>query len=198
MTNALFPLVREFVRNTLAHPHRHEWSIQGFGMLRTYIGPPADPKRYRLNVWHSAFAVPNVSTIHDHPWNFKSWIIAGRFTNQRYSVVINPDAPNFMRQTIRTGEGGGPIGEPESVFLLPIAPETYAAGHVYSQHYREVHESQYADGTVTVNERERVGDGEHAYVFWPVGTKWVDAQPRTATTDEVAAVTSEALRAICY
>ena len=39
----------------------------------------------------------------------------------------------------------------------------------------------------------RVGDGEHARVFWPTSTEWVDAMPRRATEMEVLTTVSKAL-----
>ena len=52
---------RALIRNVLEDSNR-EWTIQGFGFLRTYFGPADKPKMYRLNLWDGRFAVPNVST----------------------------------------------------------------------------------------------------------------------------------------
>jgi len=48
-------------------------------------------------------------------------------------------------------------------------------------------------GTVTLNERTRVGTGEHARVFWPAGEDWVNAKPRQATPREIDRTTELAL-----
>jgi hypothetical protein len=202
---------RQLIHELLTRPFQYEWtngsvhatrewSVQGFGMLRTYLDPA---KRYRLNVWHSRFKMPHVSTIHDHPWHFTSWIIAGRFLNQRHTIKtvhyaagryrVSAAPPNFHCQRIKTGPGGGPAGEVSDVFLLPLQPELYDAGDTYHQRADEVHASHYEDGTVTLNDRTRLEDGEHARVFWPYGTKWVDAQPRAATELEVWQATRAAL-----
>lgn len=50
----------------------------------------------------------------------------------------------------------------------------------------------FEDGTVTLN--ERIGDTEHARVFWPYGTDWVDAIPRPATREEVSDAVLNSLR----
>ena len=71
---------------TIMQDDRRSWTVQGFGFLRTYFGPPNAPKMYRLNLWDHHFTVPNVSTIHDHPWDFTSVIVAGEFANQRYNI----------------------------------------------------------------------------------------------------------------
>ena len=194
----LFPVLRHMTRDVLNKPFDRAWSIQGFGMLRTYFGPD---KQFRLNVWHSRFQVPGVSIVHDHPWHFNSWIIAGRFTNQRYTsgtlqyggYRVSAAPPNFHFQTIKTGEGGGPVGELGSMLLIPDQPEQYRPGDTYRQEAHEIHASFYNDGTVTLNDRTRIGDGEHARVFWPLGEKWIDAQPRNATEEEVWTATRAAL-----
>lgn len=203
----LFPVVRLMVAEVLRRPFDREWSVQGFGMMRTYFGPE---KQYRLNLWDKRFRVPNVSIVHDHPWHFESWIIAGHFTNVRYITGttdyfagreddpnrihyrVSACPPNFHCQTIKTGEGGGPVGEVANVFLIAEQPEQYRAGDKYSQRAHEVHASYYEDGTVTLNDRERLEDGEHARVFWPLGERWVDAEPRTATENEVWSATQDA------
>lgn len=197
----LGPLVEQLLRNPDAQSSG--WSVQGFGMLRTYFGPARDPKRFRLNLWDSRFAVPGVSTIHDHPWHFQSIIIAGAFCNVRYHINAGPrsafDGPSGNSAThgyrvIKTGEDGGhELSEIHYAELTPTRPELYKAGDEYNQASDEIHETIYSDGCVTLNERTRVGDGEHARVFWSLPGEWVDAKPRTATPEEVRAATSSCL-----
>lgn len=175
----LRPLVEKIMRTPLAH---QTWTVQGFGFLRTYFGPPDAPKRFRLNLWDSRFTVPDVSTIHDHPWDFTSIVVAGVFANQRYAV--DPCGQTHHFTTIKTGEGGGlEKADTHEVGLLPKHVELYAPGEVYTQAADEIHETIFKDGTVTLN--ERIGDTQHARVFWPFGTDWVDAIPREATRGEV-------------
>lgn len=167
-----------------------KWTVQGFGMMRTYFG---DGDAWRLNMWDPRLAVPNVSTIHDHPWNFESWIISGSLVNQRYKKYAPTIfTPSHHFQSIKTGEGGGPVGEPESALLAPYHPEKYKAGDIYRQKRNEIHESFPSDGAVTLNLRTK-RDGENARVFWPHGQKWVDAIPRPATAPEIWDVTRNAL-----
>lgn len=171
------------------------WTIQGFGFLRTYFGPAFAPKRFRLNLWDSRFSVPNVSTIHDHPWDFSSIIVAGNFCNLRYDsdMGYRDCFPTHNFTTLRTGEGGGLIREEERLTVLtPRRPELYSPGDTYSQAANEIHETIFADGTVTLN--ERIGDTEHARVFWPAGREWVDAMPRAATPDEVSDAVGRSLK----
>lgn len=186
-------LVRGLIAETLAHRRLADCTVQGFGMLRTYLD--AD-KVWRLNVWHASIAVPNVSTIHDHPWDFQSLVVAGTFRNLRYYPARHPeDGVPHSHMRIKTGEGGGPAGDPMTTRLVAGPTEIYRAGTVYRQRAEEIHESGYADGTVTLNERRRRPDGEHANVFWREG-HWVDAEPRQATWDEVRVVLGDALDVI--
>jgi hypothetical protein len=187
----LKPLVEQILRN----PFNHSWSVQGFGMLRTYFGPQAEPKRFRLNLWDKRFAVPGVSTIHDHPWHFGSIVIAGMFVNVRYELTEEEYYSTHFYTTIKTGEGGGMTKTPtKHCVLVPSAPELYKPGDEYRQNADEIHQTIYSDGTVTLNERARVGDGEHARVFWTAGTDWVDAEPREADAKEVGLAVDTALR----
>jgi len=184
-----FPALRALVRPYLEAPLYYDWTVQGFGMMRTYIGPD---KLWRLNVWNSALAVPNVSVIHNHPWHFESWIIAGNFTNRRYTEHKIGVAYHFA--TIKTGEGGGIRSKPDNAVLQFHRDEHYWPGQTYKQTADEIHQSFYSDGCVTLNMRQRVGDGEHARVYWPAGTAWVDADPRPATEAEVEDTAALALR----
>jgi hypothetical protein len=187
----LFEAMRATIRAHLENPFNLKWTVQGFGMMRCYF--EAD-KRFRLNIWDPRLAVPGVSVVHNHPWHFTSWIINGAFRNIRYMKDERRGvAWNYM--VIKTGEGGGPMYDNDKgvMRLLEREPEVYTAGHTYSQRANEVHRSDYDPGTVTINDRERVGDGEHALVFWPYQEEWVDAEPRAATWFEIADVTKRAL-----
>jgi len=178
--------------STILRDKNREWTVQGFGFLRTYFGPPELPKKYRLNLWDSKFTVQNVSTIHDHPWDFKSLIIAGRFSNQRYDLEINEILPTHSYTTIKTGEGGGLSKSPlKSCILYAKYREAYKPGDTYSQQANEIHETLFLDGSITLN--ERIGDTEQARVFWPYGTEWVDAIPRKATTEEISEAVGKSL-----
>jgi hypothetical protein len=189
----LKPLVASVLRDS----HR-EWTVQGFGFLRTYFGPADAPKRFRLNLWDHRFTVPNVSTIHDHPWDFTSIVIAGEFANQRYTmkalpVQVEPIKYTHAFTTLKTGVGGGLEKSAFNACVLEPKPEElYRPGDVYHQRADEIHETLFADGTVTLN--ERIGDTEHARVFWPWGTHWVDAMPRPATREEVSIATLNSLK----
>lgn len=171
------------VRAILGDAQMYQWTVQGFGMLRTYLPVAGNLKRFRLNIWNSNLAIPGVSVMHDHPWDFDSWIINGKFRNVRY--IEDAWGLSYKFMTIKTGEGGCPMSEPAAVRLMPLPVENYKTGDKYHQDALEIHASFYDDFTVTLN--DRVGDTEHARVFWrdePHGY-WVDAKPRVATAQEI-------------
>ena len=177
---------RAVVRDILDHASVREWSIQGFGMMRTYIGPDA---RYRLNIWHKDLSVPNVSRIHTHPWDFTSYIIAGTMGNQRYSEGAGTP---YQVLTLTPGPSGGPLpGSRGTTKLYEKVIEHYYEGDVYSQRADEIHATLFADGSVTINDRIRHGADE-ARSFWGEGD-WVDAKPRPATPEEIEKYVGAAL-----
>lgn len=196
------PLALDVLRNWI----KHRWSLQGFGMLRTYV-----TRELRLHVWDSRFAVPNVTAIHDHPWNFESVVIAGRLVNTRYRVhpctqtaeaiaAFRIRSPFIKAQIVCGTDGGNSpktmMARSSRVWLESIEPETYGPGDTYQQQADEVHHSSYDDGTVTLVSREFLPDTEHAHVFYKAdddAAGWVSAEPREATVDEVSAIVAHAL-----
>lgn len=193
------PLVHDVLRNWI----NRKWTLQGFGMLRTYVS-----KELRLHVWDRRFAVPKVTTIHDHPWDFDSFVISGRIVNTRYRVrpcahtdaqvdALRIRAP-FVKAQIVCGPGTG--NDPKAlkaagdrVWLEPLEPETYGPGDSYWQRSDEVHHTSYADGTVTLVHRQFKADTEHAHVYFKADEEWVSAEPRDATPDEVSQIVDLAL-----
>lgn len=186
-----FGALRASVMSILEHAHDFEWTSQGFGFIRAYYG---DNKKWRLNVWHSSLRVPNVSTIHDHPWDFTSFIIGGEIGNTKYEVGMKaPDTTLYRSQTIKTGVGGGPMKNYAPYYLRRKETKVYRAGEYYKQSHDEIHETTYTNGAVSLNVRRVAGDGDHAMVFWPDETEWVDAIPKPATDYAVAYITNVAL-----
>lgn len=182
--------LRATVKTTLLYPFNFRWTLQGFGMLRTYLPYEPNGKRFRLNVWSSALAVAGVSIMHDHPWDFDSWIISGAFRNVRYVEDFN-NGDGFKFMNIKCGENGCAMSEPALVRLRALPTEHYKTGDKYHQDAAEIHASFYDDGTVTLN--DRVGDTEQARVFWAAPGDWVDAKPREATPMEVVKAVTLAL-----
>lgn len=179
------------VRSILEHCDSYTWTTMGFGMIRTYLDPA---KQWRLNIWDDRLQVPNVSTIHDHPWSFTSYVFCGSLNNTIYDVFTHSRTPmTHAYHSIKTGEGGGPVEKPNHCRLLAHPKLIYRAGSQYSQVLDVVHETSYERGTVTLNDRTPPTETYTARVFWPLGQEWVDAEPRRATPREVADAVEAAL-----
>ena len=207
----ILPLLTDTVYSILSDDEtQREWTVQGFGMMRTYLDPE---KTWRLNVYHPDLMIPGVSVHHNHPWNFTSWILGGVLTNVRYTSKTEPamfqhsgteGEAQFDFARIMTGiksnvgDAGASSGVEAqgSCWLTPYSYDEYRAWQWYEMDHADIHETRYTPGCVTINRRVRVGSGEHADVFWPHGTPWVSAKPRLATQDEIRMVCSAGLEAM--
>lgn len=186
----------------------HDWSVQGFGVLRLYIyapfpgylvgGQTAGLKRRsigRLHIWDSALRYPNVSMVHNHSWDLKSTIACGKLVNERFELAPPQLGYSFQRQRLLTGYASKMAEEqPESVWLLNQPKETYLPGECYYQHAHEIHQTLAEDGTVTLMARQEDEQDGFADVFWPTGHTWGTAKPRPATPDEIHATVFKALK----
>lgn len=191
-TVAMEALARLVHDDVLAYPERHEWTLQGFGMLRTYLG---EDRRLRLHVWDSRFRTKDVSDVHDHPWDFESLVLRGSIRNVRYDAresVFPVSRQIHCLGRITCGpspEVRGPQ-DVKRICLFQQSDVTYEAGERYVMSSVELHASVPEDGTVTVCRRSFVKkDTETARVCWPLGTEWVGAEPRAATPEEVREIT---------
>jgi hypothetical protein len=188
-------IIRMFVKNVLENPWNRQWSVQGLGMLRTYLS--SDPN-IRLHIWHISLVTPGVSKIHTHPWDFVSYVVSGRMMN--YKVVESSGDGEksrlFKKQKLVCGPGGHLCGEPTPVFLSPTDVDFVTPKYTYAQHADEIHCSEFLDGTVTLVQREvpRGRSHDHASVYWAATDEWVSAEPRPATDEEVYTVTRDALK----
>lgn len=175
------------VKKILEKAENFKWSIQGLGMLRLYLADDL-----RLHVWDNRYRVVNVSPIHDHPWDFESTVVAGAVRQVRYIEGMSYDNMTFKYATIKCGEGACTLSEPTLIDLQPHYEE-YREGNIYTQKADEIHESQPEDGTVTLCKRTFGRNRDNARVFWRGDGEFVSAEPRTATSDEVKAITENAL-----
>ncbi len=150
----------------------HQWTVQGFGFIRTKIADVA-----RIHVWDSRLAVPLASTTHTHPWPLRSTIISGELINHRFNESTAGTLP-YLRSRIATGEGGSLIGESAETYLIPDRPEIYLPGDLYEQKPEEIHRTLAQDGNVTLLERPQGPLFEEALTFWPKGTQWESAIPK--------------------
>jgi hypothetical protein len=177
----------------------YEWQVQGFGMLRTYLKGEGEP---RLQIWDQRLAVWGNGAIHDHPWDFRSRIIAGMLFNQRcrrWSDDIDLIGKRnefewYNELKIQPGQDGGPLEEePKRVQLRTEPVEVYAKTEEYTMRADELHITRYANGTVTMIERERVREADTASSLWKDGPHWSFFRPRPATPQETAKVIGDCL-----
>lgn len=195
------------VARILERALNYQWSYQGLGMLRLYLS-----KDVRVHIWCPRLAVKNVSTIHDHPWDFDSEIVCGWIVNRIWEVKFDGygrswkpkkdpskdpfavEPPTHMMGRIRCGEGGGLV--PDFVPLpvrLRSRERSYVAGDKYTEAASLLHESLPEEGTVTIITRRPKPDPDHAIVCWPIGTEWVSAEPRPASSNEIEIFANAAL-----
>lgn len=179
---------KDLVKAILTSPHELEWQVQGLGMLRTYLS-----EERRLHIWDERLKFEGASEMHTHPWNFRSYVVAGVVHNFKYCHSGNALGEEYNRQKIHCGVGGGLVGEPEKVHLISLPPERYVENETYKELAEEIHISIPADGTVTIVKREFLDDVDHAYVFWKEGA-WGTAEPREATKNEITNVCGYALQ----
>ena len=182
-------LVRPLVKSLLRNAKNYEWTVQGLGMLRTYLD---SEQVYRLHVWHKSIKVPEVSGLHSHPWDFVSYVISGCIWNTRYTFNTLYGEPYFGSE-IRCGPGGGVVKELPERRLMKGLPECYIAGETYFMTSDEIHSSDFSDGTVSIIKRRFLNNRDNALVFWEPGSEWVSAESRPATLDEVENAVNVAL-----
>lgn len=177
------------VENILRHPLGFAWSVQGLGMMRIYLS-----ESVRLHIWDSSLKVPGVSAIHSHPWDLKSAVVAGHYKQHRYVDSYSRGAEQELQcATIKCGEQACVIADPVPVRLYEQPLEVYRAGESYGQTKDEIHLSVPEDGTVTLVTRTFHADRDHACVYWRGKGAWVDAKPRSATDEEIVAITTRSL-----
>jgi hypothetical protein len=187
------------VRAILEQWRSYDWTVQGFGMVRTKLANVG-----RIHIWDARLKNPLVSDVHAHPWPFHSTIISGGLINVKFAVFSRADVPEeematcglpYLQQDILTGEGGGLCKErPLKLVWLQIRSlVTYVHNQTYMQQPEEVHRSIPEDGTVTLLERPMGPPLERTQVYWPEGWGWVSAEPRKAADWEVERAVDTAL-----
>ena len=177
------------VKAILAQAESHEWSLQGMGMFRHYLS-----KEVRLHVWDARFMTAEVTTLHDHPWDFESEILSGMMVDRWYLKARSDGPLTHEEHTIVCGPGGGLTKEQHCLVRL-MAPidNVFTTGRSYRRRAEDVHESVARSGTVTVIHRSFKADTEHAHVYVKIGKSWVSAEPRKATLEEVRSMAALAL-----
>jgi hypothetical protein len=170
------------IRAILADPFEHNgWTIQGLGMLRLELD-----EKDRLHIWDPRAALNEVSSVHDHLWDFTSFNYFGGMGNQRY-VLDAADGVAMQMSRVQCGVGSHLLGEPRHVMVAEEGPqEEYGPGEQYSMKAEEFHESFPLSGTVTVIRRQLRRNRDIATVCWAGGGEWKqEGFTRHATRDEI-------------
>lgn len=188
-------LARCVLEEAIRRPGARSWTLQGFGVLRLNLHDDMC-----LHVWCPDLAAEGAPTIHDHPWQFSSFVVAGIAENHRFECrepapgqVIIPTQEEmsegwraFYRRTVMTGQPGltAVLGDDRMVMLRRLGLERVRAGAWYHQSRGEIHESRPHAGTVTLVQRLRDGD-ERANIFFSPLDPPADGNKRPATDAEV-------------
>ena len=175
------------VENILRNAHNHKWRMQGLGMLRTNLNDKS-----RLHVWHADKVIPDVSDIHDHPWDFKSVVVVGSIRQSRF-IEAPLYGETYNKLKIVCGGGACSVSPVEKVLLAKLCDETIFAGEEYTMLSDELHRTIPESGTVTIVERVKTNPVSHANVYWQSG-EWVSAEPRDATFGEINFVVDYSLQ----
>ena len=168
---------KKFAEGVLRRALDYPWFFFSHRMLKCYL-----TEEVRLHVWTDAERVHNLPRIHDHPWPFRSTILAGRVRNQRflrtkdrryreyfYHDVVEPSgrfdsgAKPGDREQAPDRCAIGPIGVTR---LAPGPYEVYTEGMSYGQRGGEIHDSKSLDGTVTLVDNDLRDSRSYITVFW--------------------------------
>lgn len=178
------------LRDPLAETIR--WRAHGIGFMKAYIDSPAN--EWRINVYNSLLRVPGITVMHDHPWHLTSYVRCGRLTNTRIARSHRKSAGAFLMNegTINCENFRGIEGKPDPVVLVRRPSEIVERDQWYMQTAHEIHDTEAADGTVTILHRQ-AAHGKHgrASLFWPLGDEYVDAS-RSITETEILKVAETA------
>jgi hypothetical protein len=177
-------LDKALVRTILEHPHDHPWRLQETGLLGLWLD---DHREFRMHVW-----APERRTggpvIHDHPYDFASRVVVGELTNVRFHQ--DPSGTKYLRERY-----AAPHEDRRTTDFVQLAAddvETYREGDGYAQLAHELHDSSQAPGTVTLL-RCTFREVAELTVCRPESDPWVSGQARTPTSDELSAITGQAL-----
>lgn len=177
----------EIVKKIMENPFDYEWELQGFGMLRTYID-----KYTRLQIWLKNFIVPNVTDIHTHPWDFKSFIYQGQIRNNiffEYDLQNSVSGKGFPcnKCLILTGENAY-VKERIPIILKPNGSFKYSQGDLYYHNKDVPHRIDFIDGTITILTKSNIHEDSLAYSYVKgFNNEWISAAPRPATKEEIKA-----------
>lgn len=170
------------------------WMIQGLGMLQLKLD---DERKRRLHIWDSRYQILDHTEIHTHPWDFVSTVLNGAICNTVYEQPRYCPlelGPSHFQITIKCGPESCIPSEPVPVWMEKIATLEYHAVNngSYFMDKSVPHSTTQDPGTITLIERSNHDPENKADIFYPVCGKWVSAEFRKATNEEVIDIINEA------
>jgi hypothetical protein len=181
--------MRDLIKSVLRESSKYDWTAQGFGMIRCYLDKAHD---WRVNVWTEEFRVKGVSDIHNHPWHFQSWIIAGSLTNEIY-YPSGDGHIRLQRVEFTPGIDSDLKIQQHETRWYKVKLATHYDGATYKQNKDEIHRTSPSDLCVTLNYRVREGE-DRASSFIKPSSAWVDAKPYQIDGKTAACICDKALR----
>lgn len=176
---------RLLAARVIEQAHLYDWSVQGFGLIRTYL-----PGNKRLHIWSQRFKIQDATTLHSHPWNFTSHVLAGRMHEIVAEKVTIEQASCLDSNVLKAKENKILCGEDAKVItstdcFLSTKVTYHQAGLSYSHKYSDIHASLPSFDCVTLIEREPLDDPDHAYSYTLNDDPWVSAEPRGIDHNEI-------------
>jgi hypothetical protein len=163
----------------LLNPKAYKWDYQGFGFIRCYLH---DNDEWRLHIWDNKKAIPQISDIHTHPWDFKSTIIFGTLYNYIYKEVKST-GDKFTKQLMQPGKNARLLSDKIEVNLLSKIIQ-YNVLDTYSQKKEIIHKTNAISGTVTLIRRFDRSRQDRTFVYYKTA-EWIAGTPRIATESEI-------------
>jgi hypothetical protein len=184
------PITRGLIKKILVDPFVHPWKLHGIGKLQLDLDP-----NISLHVWHEAGRFENVSTLHTHPWNLYSIIMAGCISSTQYEEHVVTDPEQYTHHWTQINIDNPPLREGTEYFtaIRRAGNTTCQRGDTYSLQSSEIHESSYRNGSVSIVHKDRSFLRRTARIFWPKDEKFGSAEPRLASQNEIWVFADSAL-----
>ena len=174
---------KPLVGTILRHAEDFPWKMQDIGLLGLRLD---DERTYRLHVWDPS-GTEGEPSIHDHPYDFTSTVIAGELTNGRYAE--DPEGEEYVRFRYSLPDENESRSD---LVRLSMSPESCTEGDTYGQLASELHASWQQPGTVTVIRCSWHAPTELTVCVRDEGC-WRSGQSRDATRNEIKAFAARAL-----
>jgi hypothetical protein len=169
-------LVRYLLEQRMFLP-RSGWTVHGGGVLRLQIDGGTS-----MHIWDGRLQLAGCSNTWDRAQC--TVVVSGLLFGDPYVEVRAGGEPYHTRAVRYDSDEGVIVGLATDLFLLRKKQNRYSAGEGYVQPPAEIHRISALSGTVVLVE-QAAALPEEERVFWPHGAKFVSAEPRPATREEI-------------